>query len=92
MRTFIKGKQLTADSRKLVENTIAYGQGISFLVKAIQCSPAEAFDVINRSAKIIGNTNDGNLKIKHYNRNTKKIKNHELENVIKNTYKKFFSI
>jgi hypothetical protein len=88
MKTFIKGIQLTNDSRKLAEKT-DYGTGIQFLVGAIQCSPAEAFDVLTKAARIIGNTEHGNIRVKTYKRNTKKIKNPRLTRVIKGIYEKF---
>jgi len=88
MGTFIKGIQLTNDSRKLAEKT-DYGKGIEFLVGAIQCSPAEAFDVLTKAARVIGNTNHGNIRVKHYQRNTKKVSNPKLKKVIESMYNKF---
>ncbi len=90
MSNFIKGIQLTNDSRKLAEKT-DYGKGIQFLVGAIQCSPAEAFDVLTKAARIIGNTKHGNIRVKRYSRNTKKVSNPNLKSVIKNTYEKFYN-
>lgn len=88
MRNHIKGVQITNDSRKLAENT-DYTKGIQFLVGAIQCSPAEAFDVLSKAARVIGSAKDGNIRVKHYHRNTKKVSNPNQKKVIESTYNKF---